>query len=136
MLYLDTSAFLKLVVEEEHSAALRATLRGADLWSSALLDVEAHRAGPRLDVPADVITEHLEAVTLVTVGEGTLAAARSVGVPALRTIDALHLAAALELGADLDAVVTYDRRLAAGCSAESCAVVGPGLAARWWEPSR
>ena len=48
--YLDTSAFLKLLVAEEHSAALRRHVRSLELWSSTLLGVEAHRAAPRLEV--------------------------------------------------------------------------------------
>ncbi|MEO5899384.1 MAG: PIN domain-containing protein, partial [Ilumatobacteraceae bacterium] len=105
MLYLDTSAFLKLVVDEEHSVALRAGLDGTNMWSSGLLDVEAHRAARRLGVDAATIVAFLDAVTLVAPAATTLAAARHVGPDTMRTLDALHLAAALELGDDLDAVV-------------------------------
>ena len=76
MLYLDTSAFLKLLVDEEHSSDLRAALAEDNVWSSSLLDVEAHRAGRRLGLPADVVTDHLDAVTIFMPGERTLAAAR------------------------------------------------------------
>jgi uncharacterized protein len=138
MLYLDTSAFLKLLVDEEHSHEVRSMLeRSLDsVWSSTLLDVEAHRAARRLGVPADVVADHLETVTLFALGESTLVDARTVGPDTLRTLDALHLAAALELGADLEAVVTYDRRLAAGCASVECPVVAPGLADGWWEETR
>jgi predicted nucleic acid-binding protein len=135
MLYLDTSAFLKLLVDEEHSSDLRAALAQDNVWSSSLLDVEAHRAGRRLGLPANVVTDHLDAVTIFMPGERTFAAARDIGPETLRTLDALHLAAALELGADLDAVVTYDRRLAAGCIAAGCIVQAPGLSNGWWETS-
>ena len=135
MLYLDTSAFLKLLVDEEHSSDLRAALAEDNVWSSSLLDVEAHRAGRRLGLPADVVTDHLDAVTIFMPGERTFAAARDIGPETLRTLDALHLAAALELGTDLDAVVTYDRRLAAGCIAAGCNVQAPGLSDGWWETS-
>lgn len=133
MIYLETSAFLKLLVDEEHSDDLRAALDGENVWSSSLLDVEAHRAARRLGVAADAVADHLDAVTIFTPGERTFAAARSIGSDTLRTLDALHLAAALELGADLEAVVTYDRRLAAGCLAEGCAVRAPGRPDGWWE---
>ena len=132
MLYLDTSAFLKLLVEEEHSTELRDALEGATLWSSSLLDVEAHRAAQRLGISANVVADHLDAVTLVELAPQTLVRARDVGLESLRTLDALHLAAALELVPDLEAVVTYDRRLAAGCEAEGCAVRAPGRPADWW----
>ena len=126
MLYLDTSAFLKLVVAEEHSVELREAVTAAELWSSALLSVEAHRAGRRLEIPVEVIDEHLEAVTLTTLAESTLSAARCLGRDTLRTLDALHLGAALELGADLDGVLTYDNRLASACREEGIAVSAPG----------
>lgn len=132
MLYLDTSAFLKLVVEEEHSPDLRPALSGHTPWSSALLDVEAHRAGRRLGLDAREIADALDAVSLVSPSESTFAAARTLRPDTLRTLDALHLATALELGADLDAVVVYDRRLAHGCDEADVAVVTPGRRARWW----
>jgi hypothetical protein len=131
--YLDTSAFLKLLVAEDQSEELRSALEGRDdLWSSTLLDVEAHRAARRLGVDQHALVEALEAVTLVVPGETTFATARRVGPETLRALDALHLAAALELGADLEEVVTYDRRLAAGCEAVDVPVHAPGLPAGWW----
>jgi predicted nucleic acid-binding protein len=50
-----------------------------------------------------------------------------------RTLDALHLAAALELGADLEGFVTYDHRLAAACIAEGIDVRAPGRPGGWWD---
>lgn len=132
MRYLDTSAFLKLIVSEDHSVALRAALEGLDLWSSTLLDVEAHRAARRLGIEREAVVEALEAITLVIPGDTTFATARRVGPDTLRTLEALHLAAALELGADLEAVVTYDHRMAAGCEALEVPVHAPGLLDDWW----
>ena len=135
MLYLDTSAFLKLLVAEEHSDALRSALARTSVWSSTLLDVEAHRAGRRLGIGTGTVVAALEAVALVAPSETTFATARHLGPDTLRTLDALHLAAALELGADLDGVVTYDRRLAAGCVTARVTVLAPGLAPSWWTES-
>ncbi len=132
MHYLDTSAFLKLIVEEVHSKALRRAATGRELWSSTLLAVEAHRAGIRLGLaPADVDTR-LAIVTFVVPSESTFEAARSIGPPNLRTLDALHLAAATELGDDLDGLITYDKRLASACESAGIDVIAPGLGARWW----
>lgn len=125
VLYLDTSAFLKLLVAEQHSTALRRSLRSAELWSSALLDVEAHRAARRLGLEEGAVVTALEAVSLIVPTETTYAAARMIGPDELRTLDALHLASAQELGADLEAVVTYDLRLAAGCGAVGLDVLQP-----------
>lgn len=116
VLYVDTSAFLKLLVDEEHSEAVRTELSDAELWSSVLLDVESHRAARRLGVDRDVLRGALDAIALVQPSATTFATARDVGGTELRTLDALHLAAALELGDDLAAVVTYDDRLRSGCA--------------------
>ncbi|MBA2495818.1 MAG: type II toxin-antitoxin system VapC family toxin [Acidimicrobiia bacterium] len=132
MLYLDTSAFLKLIVDEAHSPDLRRALSGLTPWSSVLLDVEAHRAGRRLGLDAWDVAEALDAVSLISPSESTFATARTLGPDTLRTLDALHLATALELGADLEAVVAYDRRLAQGCDETDIAVVTPGRTERWW----
>ena len=134
--YLDTSAFLKLLVAEEHSAALRRHVRSLELWSSTLLAVEAHRAAPRLAVNKDVVARALSTITIVVPSETTYSSARTVGVPELRTLDALHLASALEFGADLAGVLTYDRRLAAGCEHERIEVETPGLRPSWWKQSQ
>lgn len=132
MLYLDTSAFLKLLVTETCSDELRSTLAGTAVWSSTLLDLEAHRAGRRLGVDRATVSETLEHVSLIFPNETTFATARDIGPDVLRALDALHLAVALELGADLDAVVTYDKRLALGCEALGVAVLAPGLPPTWW----
>jgi predicted nucleic acid-binding protein len=59
-------------------------------------------------------------------------AARHVGPASPRTLDALHLAAALELGEDLDGLVAYDKRLAVAADLVGITVVSPGLPAGWW----
>lgn len=132
MFYLDTSAFLKLLVQEEHSDTLRRSILNESLWASTLLAVEAHRAASRLAVPAARVDELLDSVTLVIPAEATFLAARSIGEAQLRTLDALHLASAAELGEDLDALVTYDRRLAARADALGIQAASPGQAAEWW----
>ena len=132
MLYLDTSAFLKLVVKETHSDVLRLELVGKRAWSSSLLGVEAHRAAQRLGVPSPVVDEFLAAVTLISLSESTMLTARTVGTQDLRTLDAIHLASALELGSDLDAMCTYDARLARASRSVGISVQSPGQAADWF----
>lgn len=130
--YLDTSAFLKLLVAEVHSAPLKRFVRTHELWSSTLLAVEAHRAAPRLAINAEVLVRALKAITMVVPSEATYSSAQSVGIPELRSLDAMHLASALELAGDLAGVLTYDRRLAAGCAHEKVPVSTPGLPPSWW----
>ena len=133
MLYLDTSAFLKLMVEEEHSKKLRRAMSAKEMWSSTLLSVEAHRAALRLNISTREVDARLAVITLIVPSETTFEAARSIGPAILRILDALHLAAALELGVNLDGIVTYDRRLALGCELVGVPVVAPGLEQNWWQ---
>ena len=124
--YLDTSAFLKLVVAEGESGAMRAWFVGhGPSWSSQLLRTEALRAGSRLGIDHDVIEDALDAVSLVLPRTSTFLAAGTLPPPQLRTLDALHLATALELGDDLEGLLTYDDRVAAGTEALSITVVTP-----------
>jgi predicted nucleic acid-binding protein len=115
-LYLDSSAFVKLVVEEAESAAVRAFLaeRGARRVSSALLRTEALRAVRHLGPDAlATVREGLRRVDLIGIDDRILDAAGTLGPQVLRTLDAIHLATALAVGDDLEAIVTYDERMVA-----------------------
>ena len=116
--YVDTSAFLKLVASEPESTALRG-------WLAELLQTEALRAGSRLGIAGDVVTDALSTFSLVMPTHSTFLVAGLMDLPALRSLDALHLATALELGGDLDGVVTYDARMAQAAQAASVAVASP-----------
>lgn len=110
--YLDSSAAMKLVVEERESQALAEFLGQGDryLVGSWLLHTEMHCAVGRYhgEVSADVVNQVLAAITLADVTRGDLLAA---GTHApLRSLDAIHLAAALRLEAD--ELITYDHELA------------------------
>jgi predicted nucleic acid-binding protein len=115
-LYLDSSALLKLVVLEPESAVLREFLRTyASRLASALVEVEVPRALRRAgygDAEDRRAREVLARVALVDADRRVLRAAATLGPPALRSLDAVHLATALSLGQDLAGIVTYDRRLA------------------------
>lgn len=124
--YLDTSAFLKLVVAEPESPALRAWyVAHAPVWSSQLLQTEARRAGRRLGLPAELVDAALGTVALVAPGTATFRRAGDLPPATLRSLDALHLATALELGTDLEGIVAYDERLAGAAAAHGVAVVAP-----------
>jgi predicted nucleic acid-binding protein len=113
-LYLDSSAFVKVVVEEPGSTALREYLAGesARFVSSALLRTEALRA-VRYQVPEvrAAIRAGLRRVELIAIDDRILDAAGTLEPRILRTLDALHVASALALGDDLAAIVTYDERM-------------------------
>lgn len=115
MIYLDTSALLKLLFEETESDALAGWIServGTPLVSSELAKVEATRAVRRLD--AEVVPAAralLSQLDLIPLQGGLLDDAGQVGDPLLRTLDAIHLASALSIRDDLAAFVSYDQRL-------------------------
>ena len=126
--YVDTSAFLKLVVEEEHSAALRgwAEANEESLFSSDLMRVEALRSARRHSPAALAATrDRLDAVALLTVGRAAYDMAAELDPAILRTLDALHLSVALGVGNNLEGVVTYDHRLASAADLFGVAVATP-----------
>jgi uncharacterized protein len=125
--YLDTSAVVKLLVREGETAALRRWLRRRPRRvASALLSVELLRAARRAGEPRLVVEARrlLSGITLVDVDRAVLDRAGEIEPGQLRTLDAIHLATALSVGAELDAVVTYDRRMA-----DAAALVGLAIAA-------
>jgi predicted nucleic acid-binding protein len=116
--YLDASAFVKVVVAEPESGRLRRFLsRRGSLVSSGLLRAEALRAvrhaGPQA---LERIREALRRVDLVAVDDRILEAAGVLEPAIVRTLDAIHLATALALGDDLDVIVTYDDRMVEGAA--------------------
>lgn len=124
--YLDTSAFLKLLVQEAETFALREWFGAHEpLWSSQLLRTEALRAASRLGIDVTTVETTLAAISLVLPAVSTFLVAGRLDPPELRSLDALHLAAALELGDDLEGVVTYDGRMIAGAKASQIWVVSP-----------
>ncbi|MXY77172.1 MAG: type II toxin-antitoxin system VapC family toxin [Acidimicrobiia bacterium] len=128
MFYLDTSAAVKLVFAEPESAAMRRWSVGAGdrVLSSDLLRTELLRVTRRVD------PEHLgqarallDSLVLLSLSASVCERAAVLEPVMLRSLDALHMAAALELGDDLEGVVTYDRRLGEGARAVGVRVVAP-----------
>lgn len=123
--YLDTSAAMKLLVDEPESEALLEELSGRDrrLVASWLLHAELHCAAGRnpATLPIESVGTVLDVVTLVDVTRGDLLAA---GTHApLRSNDAIHLAVALRLG--VDEIVAYDRELMAAARGAGLSVLAP-----------
>ena len=113
-IYLDASAFVKVVVEEPGSGALRTFLadRSGSRVSSALLRTEALRAVRHLGPTAlATVRDGLRRVALVAMDDRILDAAGVLEPRVLRSLDAIHLATALALGDDLETIVTYDDRM-------------------------
>lgn len=121
LFYTDASALVKLVRAEPETAALHAFLGGADLVSSELVLTEVPRAIRRAaardpDLPLQALIERcgdlLNAVALLPLDRPLLAAAGAFSEPALRALDAIHVAAAIDL-APIDAFISYDQRQSA-----------------------
>ena len=117
-LYTDSSALVKLVVEEPESAGLRACVSGRELVASELVLVEVPRAIQRLAattrVPRRRLARGLElvlgAVALLPLEREVLQRAGAFDAPFLRALDAIHLAAALDVADVIDSFVSYDER--------------------------
>ena len=126
MWYLDTSAFLKLVVAEDETRAMRAWFTAhSPCWSSQLLSTEAWRAGVRLGLDSSTVEHALDTVSLVMPSVVTFRTASRLSPASLRSLDAVHLATALELGDDLEGVATYDTRMIESAGMNSISVVSP-----------
>ena len=113
--YLDSSALIKLVFQEQETDALEAFLRDRPVRvSSALARVEVMRAARTVN--DNLVTRHaaalLGAVELIAPHTGLLADAVRLEPLTLRSLDAVHLATAVALLPDIDGMVVYDRRLA------------------------
>lgn len=124
--YLDTSAALKLLVDEAESAELDAAIAAAsEVVSCYLLETEVRRAiGRYQDLAQADASDLLDRVALYEVPPSLFREAGLLPGPSLRSLDALHVAAAVRLGVDL--VATYDRRMQQAVLAAGLRVVAPG----------
>ncbi|HJQ41567.1 MAG TPA: type II toxin-antitoxin system VapC family toxin [Jatrophihabitantaceae bacterium] len=126
--YLDTSAAMKLLVEEDESAALLAELQRSGpndrLIASWLLHTELHCAASRHPdaIDLEAVAVLLDSVDLIDLFRGDLLTA-AVLPGRLRSHDAIHLAVALRVGAH--EVVTYDEELARATAEAGLAVSAP-----------
>lgn len=126
--YLDTSAYVKLVLREpEHAALARELERWPARISSALLRVEAERACARYGDGGWVERARVGAssLALLPLDDAVLRAAARLTPPGLRTLDAIHLATALSTGRRLGVLFSYDDRLCEAAQAAGVAVARP-----------
>lgn len=133
LFYADSSALVKLVSDEPESAPLRAYLTDADIVSCELVLTELPRAirrvaarDPRLALDTLIARagELLDALSLLPLDRSLLLAAGALAEPALRALDAIHVAAAVDLS-PLDAFVSYDERQSAAARLAGLRTVQP-----------
>jgi uncharacterized protein len=127
--YADTSAVIKLLVEESHSKAFAAFYDAhadAEWVSSALLRIELTRAVTRA-MPALLpdARDLLLAFSFLVIDDDIVEAAMNEPDRGLRSLDAIHLATARILGEDLDAIVSYDDRLLKAATDAGLATASP-----------
>jgi predicted nucleic acid-binding protein len=130
VLYLDSSAILKLVFREAESDALRAFIEfDLDLVTSRLGWTEVRRQARRSDPNStDSALVVLRRFDLVPVDVSILDSASFLTPPTLRTLDAIHVATALSIRDDLEGLVTYDRRTIEAATLNGLSVESPGMA--------
>jgi predicted nucleic acid-binding protein len=126
VLYLDTSAAVKLLVEEPESVALGEFLRSADaqLLTSRVGIVELRRVGRRSFATADR-ADALAATLLIAELDETVERRAIMLEPWLRTLDAIHLATASIAADMLEGFVCYDVRLAKAAESLGLSVEAP-----------
>jgi len=129
IIYADTSAVLKLVVEENESSSTadyltKATSQGHQLVASMLLYTELHCAAHHRGIPSELVTRVLGSINLLDVARSDLMYAAA--LPGrLRSGDAIHLAAAIRVQSDL--LVAYDAELLAAAVDSGLNVLSPGV---------
>lgn len=128
IIYVDTSAVLKLVVEETESSSAAqylttAASQGNQLVASMLLYTELHCAAHRRGIPSELINKVLSGINLLDLARSDLMYAAA--LPGrLRSADAIHLAAAIRLQTDV--LVAYDAELLAAAVDSGLNVLSPG----------
>jgi len=134
LFYADSSALVKLIRKEPETAALRTFLADADLVSCELVLTELPRAirraailDPRLQVEALIerTNELLDALALRSLDRALLLAAGALVEPALRALDAIHVATAVDVFPH-DGFVSYDERQSAAARLAGLRTFAPG----------
>lgn len=130
IVYADTSALLKRVLIEPQSDALRTVLRerhdaGDVLASSSLAWLEVYRSLRRLQtMDLELLASSaLSGIVEIPLTEAALTQARRVGPETLRSLDAIHLTAAVAVGAT--SMLTYDDRLGGAANLLGFEVLAP-----------
>jgi uncharacterized protein len=129
LLYLDTSAIVKLVIAERESATLADEVaRWPHLVSSTLAEIELRRVVARAaglgDGPRENMERVLATISFLPMSERVTSSASSVTPAGLRTLGAIHLATVLLVADEIGAVAVYDQRLADAVSAQGLTVIG------------
>ncbi|NLA34872.1 MAG: type II toxin-antitoxin system VapC family toxin [Actinobacteria bacterium] len=129
IVYVDTSALGALLVDQPESASVLEWLdeAAASLVSSDLLETELRRLAVRVGADQRDVTQLLAGVSIAGLDRAVYRSAGLLPMPYLRSLDALHLEAALRLNAT--AILTYDARLIEAALAVGLSPISPGAEA-------
>lgn len=139
ILYVDTSALLKLLVREAESEAIeRELLKWSEIATSVVAEVELPRAVARArearpDAVIDgsvVLQSVLASAAIIPLEANIVAVARNVQPVHVGALDAIHIASALSLGPQLAGVATYDKRMQGALDREGIRVIAPTSATK------
>ncbi len=124
--YVDSSAAAKLLAHEPGSDAVAAVFDSFDerkelLVSGRLIETELRRLAVRESVAQESVTNLLDRLAIVDLDAAVYRSAGLLPGARLRSLDALHLATALRIGAD--AMITFDERLEEACAEVGLAVL-------------
>jgi hypothetical protein len=126
LIYLDASACVKLMLAEPESSALEEALKSVErLVASEILEVEVMRATQRGGGEVAVARAQLEGVRLLPLSDGIRRRASELTPLSISSLDAIHIATALELGERLDGLFTYDEQMAVAASDAGLEVRAP-----------
>jgi len=126
--YLESSAAVKLLVTEVETAALTGFLQAASaaqrrIQSSTLLETELRRFAVRRGLAQADVTVIIERLEIIDIDRACFRQAGLLPGETLRSLDAIHVAAALRGGAD--SMITYDQRQADAARAVGLEVIAP-----------
>lgn len=126
LVYVDTSALGALLIAQSETQALVDWLDQTPvrLVSCDLLETELRRMAVREGRDQAKVSAILDGVSLAALDRATYRSAGFLPMPYLRTLDALHLEAAMRL--DVEAVLTYDQRLGEAARSAGLDVIAPG----------
>jgi len=124
--YLDSSALVKLIVVEAETASLRRELvRWPRRVSSLLAAIEVTRVARRLGPHAEPLAQRVLAGLDLLAIDPIVPTAMRIGSEVLRSLDAIHLATAASITAELGALITYDHRMLADGGSIGLPVLSP-----------
>ena len=111
--YLDSSAILKLIFQEDESAALARAIKD-QCATSSISRIEVVRIVQRTNPESlSFAKAELSKLILVPISEAVIRIAESfTGLATLRSLDAIHVASALLVQNSIDGLITFDLHMA------------------------